>query len=350
LHNGLGKNQDNIFTLTSLPEPISTNYRTFRQELMKRPVIKDITFHWLIPGKEPYASSNFTIDNKAPENKKIYMFPVSYNFNTFYGIRFLAGEDFTEVEPGQYLAKYIINETALHYLGYNKPSDVIGKPFQYFYFETDWIKPGYISGVVEDTYIASFEVNEKPLVMIYKDDFFMSSLSVKYADGEREAAVSAAKEVFHQFAPEKTPEIEHIGMLYKNVYAAYIKQQKLLGFILLVIILISCMGLFAVASFIITNRTKEIGIRKVNGSRTFSIVAMLNKDFLRWVFISFLFACPVAWYAMHKWLENFAYKTELSWWVFAAAGIIAMVIALLTVSWQSWKAASRNPVESLRYE
>ncbi len=350
LKNRLGKNQDNILTIGNLPREITSNFRNFKQELIKRPVIKDMTFHWYLPGKDPFACSNFTIDNKAPENKKIYMLPVSHNFNTFYGIRFLAGDDFTETEPGQYIPKYIINETALHYLGFTKPSEAIGKPFQYFYFETGWIKQGYIIGVVEDTYIASLEINEKPLVMIYKDDFFLSSLSVKYAEGKMDEAVSAVKDVFHQFAPENTPEIEPIGMLYKSLYANYIKQQKLLSFILFIIILISCMGLFAVASFIITSRTKEIGIRKVNGSGTLTIVAMLNKDFLRWVFIAFILACPIAWYAMHKWLQNFAYKTDMSWWVFAAAGIIALAIALITVSWQSWRAATRNPVESLRYE
>jgi putative ABC transport system permease protein len=97
-------------------------------------------------------------------------------------------------------------------------------------------------------------------------------------------------------------------------------------------------------------RTKEIGIRKVNGARTAEIMAMLNKDFIKWVAIAFIIACPLAWYAMHKWLQNFAYKTELSWWVFAAAGVIAMVIALVTVSWQSYRAATQKPVESLRYE
>lgn len=97
-------------------------------------------------------------------------------------------------------------------------------------------------------------------------------------------------------------------------------------------------------------RTKEIGIRKINGAKTSEILTMLNKDFMKWVAIAFVIATPIAWYAMHKWLENFAYKTELSWWIFALAGVLALGIALLTVSWQSWKAATRNPVEALRYE
>ena len=103
-------------------------------------------------------------------------------------------------------------------------------------------------------------------------------------------------------------------------------------------------------SFLVKKRTKEIGIRKTNGARVFEILLMLNRDFMKWVAIAFIIACPIAWYIMHNWLQNFAYRTELSWWIFASAGTIAMVIALLTVCWQSWRAATRNPVEALRYE
>jgi putative ABC transport system permease protein len=110
------------------------------------------------------------------------------------------------------------------------------------------------------------------------------------------------------------------------------------------------MGILGQIFLISLNRTKEIGIRKVNGARISEIIAMLNKDFIKWVAIAFVIATPIAYYAMNKWLENFAYKTELSWWIFALAGLLALGIALLTVSWQSWKAATRNPVEALRYE
>ena len=102
--------------------------------------------------------------------------------------------------------------------------------------------------------------------------------------------------------------------------------------------------------FACQRRIKEIGVRKVNGAKVSEILTMLNKDFVKWVAIAFLVATPIAYYASHKWLESFAYKTELSWWIFALAGLLALGIALLTVSWQSWRAATRNPVEALRYE
>jgi putative ABC transport system permease protein len=110
------------------------------------------------------------------------------------------------------------------------------------------------------------------------------------------------------------------------------------------------LGLFGLAEYSIKNKIKEIGIRKVNGARIGEIMFMLNKDFVKLVLLAFIIACPIAWYSMHQWLQNFAYKTPLSWWVFALAGFVVLVIALVTVSWQSWRAATRNPVEALRYE
>jgi putative ABC transport system permease protein len=118
----------------------------------------------------------------------------------------------------------------------------------------------------------------------------------------------------------------------------------------MIALLITGLGILSISLQNSLNKTKEIGIRKVNGAHTFQIIRMLNKDFAKWVLIAFIIACPLAWYAMNKWLSNFAYKTELSWWIFALAGLIAMGIALLTVSFQSYRAATRNPVESLRYE
>jgi len=135
--------------------------------------------------------------------------------------------------------------------------------------------------------------------------------------------------------------------------AMYMKEEKLaksITFFSLIAIVLTCMGLLGQIFMTSLMRTKEIGVRKVNGATIGEILYMLNKDIIKWVLIAFVIACPIAYYAMEKWLENFAYKTDLSWWVFALAGLITLGITLLTVSWQSWRAATRNPVESLRDE
>ena len=125
---------------------------------------------------------------------------------------------------------------------------------------------------------------------------------------------------------------------------------RFIEFVSLWTILLALTGLLGLIVFISRDKVKEIGIRKVNGATIFEVVRMLNKNVLIWLGIAFVIATPVAWYAMSRWLENFAYKTALSWWIFALAGMAALVVALLTVSWQSWRAAGRNPVEALRYE
>jgi putative ABC transport system permease protein len=128
------------------------------------------------------------------------------------------------------------------------------------------------------------------------------------------------------------------------------KAEKIVKYFTLLTIIISAMGLFALSIYYVQQRTKEIGIRKVNGAKTFGIIVSLNKEFVKWVLIAYAFSIPIAWYAMTKWLENFAYKIELSWWTFALAGGISILIAILTVSWPTLKAAWHNPVEALRYE
>ena len=138
-----------------------------------------------------------------------------------------------------------------------------------------------------------------------------------------------------------------------NFNAMYKQDERLgqaIGMFALIAFILTCMGVFGQIFQVCVNRTKEIGIRKINGASVSEVMVMLSKNFVKWVAVSFIIATPIAWSAMHKWLQGFAYKTELNWWIFALAGVIALGIALLTVSLQSWRAAARNPVESLRYE
>ena len=151
-------------------------------------------------------------------------------------------------------------------------------------------------------------------------------------------------------SPSFPVEVNFLDQAIQNMYQSELEFRHTFSLFAGCAIVICCLGILAMSLFASQRRIKEIGIRKVNGARISEILAMLNSEFVKWVGISFLIACPVAWYAMHKWLQSFAYKTELSWWIFAVAGIMALGIALLTVSWQSWRAATRNPVEALRYE
>ena len=150
--------------------------------------------------------------------------------------------------------------------------------------------------------------------------------------------------------PEYPFQYEYVSSMYKNVYKTELLQAKLLSIFTFIALFICSMGLLGLSLLTTQRRTKEIGIRKINGARISEIMIMLNWDLMKWIMMSFVIAIPLAYIFMNKWLESFAYKTSLSWWIFALAGLIAVFIAVITVSVQSWKASSRNPVEALRYE
>jgi putative ABC transport system permease protein len=154
----------------------------------------------------------------------------------------------------------------------------------------------------------------------------------------------------NKLSPSFPVEISFLDQAVENLYKSEIQFRRTFSLFAGCAIVICCLGILAMSLFACQRRIKEIGIRKVNGARISEVMTMLNRDFVKWVAIAFVIATPIAYFAMNKWLESFAYKTELSWWIFALAGLLALGIALLTVSWQSWKAATRNPVEALRYE
>lgn len=175
-------------------------------------------------------------------------------------------------------------------------------------------------------------------------------IHVRLSPGNLHAGMDAIKKVWKMNYPQQQLEYFFIDDRIAQQYKAETILSRILFAFSTIGILISIIGISALSLFISQQRTKEIGIRKVNGAKISEVMAMLNRDFVKWVAIAFIVATPIAWYAMNKWLESFAYKTTMSWWVFAIAGLLALVIALLTVSWQSWKTATRNPVEALRYE
>ena len=162
--------------------------------------------------------------------------------------------------------------------------------------------------------------------------------------------IGEIKTAWNEVSPGFPFEFKFIDQQVEELYKSEMIFEKIFRFGSFFAILISCLGLFGLVLGSTEQRRKEIGIRKVNGAKIGEVLLMLNKDFIKWVLISFVIASPLAWFIMNKWLENFAYKTTLSWWIFALAGVLALGIALLTVSWQSWRAATKNPVEALRYE
>jgi putative ABC transport system permease protein len=206
-----------------------------------------------------------------------------------------------------------------------------------------------IVGVVKDFHFRSLHFPIELLVLSNNPEA-ISTMNVRIAPGSTSETLNYIRETYRKNRDNREFSYRFFDDLLNEKYQAETRLKNItLAFSLLAIV-ISVLGILGMAIFSIDRRTKEIGIRRVAGAKSSEILMLLNKDFTIWVGVAFLIAAPVAWYVMHKWLQNFVYKTELSWWIFLLASIIIFGIALITVNWLSWRAATRNPVEALRYE
>ncbi len=287
--------------------------------------------------------NGFTVYN--PDNLEAYTtnsIGIDEDFSQVLELPVLEGRNFSKDLASDREA-ILINETLKRKLGW---SSIENK--QLFLFSKDY-KVNVI-GVFKDMNINSLAQNIAPMIYRYKENSYPQYIAFRVKEGQNSQAMALIKSEWEKISDGKPFSAFSVADRFNSMYENEERLSKIIGAFCLIAVVLSCFGLLAYVAMSVSQRTKEIGIRKVNGARISEVMTMLNRDFVKWVVIAFGFATPIAFYAMHKWLENFAYKTELSWWIFALAGILALGIALITVSWQSWRAATRNPVEALRYE
>ncbi len=335
LNKDLGFNRENVMFVISSSIPAKKD--VLIDEFKKINGVENISASFGLPGLES------TRNGYRPEGQDEWrMFNALFVDDEFfetYNLQLADGRSFRKGKEAD-ADSYIINQTLARQLNWDKP---VGKSL---------FRDGRheIIGVVRDFHLASIYEKIPPLIIskAHSEEFY--ALSLKISTDNIQHTIVGLKKSWESIVPNEVFSFAFLDEKYQNLYA----EVKRLGTILLIFtvlaITISLLGLFGITLLTINSYTKEIGIRKVNGAKSKQIILMLNQDFLKWVLIAFVIGCPIAWYGMNRWLENFAYKTQLSWWIFVLAGAIAVVIALVTVSWQSWRAASRNPVEALRYE
>lgn len=264
---------------------------------------------------------------------------VSEDFLQTFGINLTDGRGFMSGDKDH---ACLMNEAAMKRFGWD---NVVGKKYK------NGRDGGYdLVGVVNNFNVQSLHSEMTPVALLYEPDREFNTLSLRLMPGNIGQQIAELQKVWKNLLPEDPMEFAFYDTQFQAMYEKEDKLAKSITFFSIIALVLTCMGILGQIFMISMNRSKEIGVRKVNGARISEIMAMLNKDFVKWVAVAFVIATPIAWYAMNKWLENFAYKTTLSWWIFAFAGLLALGIALLTVSWQSWKAATKNPVEALRYE
>ncbi|MBC8003964.1 MAG: ABC transporter permease [Verrucomicrobia bacterium] len=255
------------------------------------------------------------------------------------GIEMADGRSFSS-QYGDEKNNVILNQQAIDMMGLKNP---VGQSIRL------WGEEKQIIGVAKNFHFKSLRHKINPMIITYMPQKTVCIMA-KLEAGTEAKTLASIKKLYTTFNTGSAFEYQFLDTAFQKLYAAEERVSVLSKYFAGLGILISCLGLFGLATYASEQRIKEIGVRKVNGATIWEIITLLNNDFVKWVAISFIIATPISYYAMTNWLENFAYKTDLSWWIFALAGLLALGIALLTVSWQSWKAATRNPVEALRYE
>ncbi|RKD92074.1 ABC transporter permease [Mangrovibacterium diazotrophicum] len=289
-----------------------------------------------------YSTRTFKVSGS--EVLTTYVFKADHYFIPTLNLSLLAGRNFTESNVVESDKTIIVNEEFARRMKFD--TSPVGR------IVDDGNSKYTIIGLVNDYQFLTSREKIEPMILYARTNMGngYSSVLVKYNPQNLDKVIAAIKAGWKKI---DTKESLNYTFWDKELESRYKSEERLSKTILyasVIAIVILSLGLFGLTVLISAQRTGEIGIRKVNGARIAEVIIMLNSNYLKWVLYAFILACPIAWYLMHKWLEGFAYKTELSWWIFALAGLLALGIALLTVSWQSWRAATRNPVEALRYE
>ncbi len=347
----LGFNKDQVLTFHLNDEKAREKVPVIKAELLGNPAIESVASASNPIGVNFLKVNGlyFEINGRIAESSKsVQNFSVDADYLKTLEIPLAQGRDFSEDSPADQNNAILVNETLVKELGWKKP---LGKRVRFIIDDKGTMSERMVIGVVKDFHVYSLQHKIEPLALVmHPSASEQDNLYVRIRAGESAKALALLEQTHQRFDPGAGFEYHFLDQNFARQYETEQKQGTMVLLFAGLTILIACLGLFGLATFTAEQRTKEIGVRKVLGASVSSIVALLSKDFLKLVLLALVIACPLAWYALHRWLQDFAYKVTLEWWVFALAGGLAVGIALLTVSFQSVKAALMNPVKSLRSE
>ena len=345
----LGYDKEHIITLPYY-NTINPQYDAFRNDLLQNSGIKEVARSSRIPtGRllDYGGASTMVGDSMQPVTAAIKDVSVDYDFIPTYGIHLVAGRNFSR-DYSMDTSNFILNESAVKAIGWKSPQEAIDRNFKY------GDTKGKVIGVIKDFHFESLQHAIGPMVLINPattpTDSRFHSLSIKISGKNTPSSLASVEKIWKTYLPELPYQYTFLDENFSKLYQTEQRQGTIFTVFACIAIFIACLGLFGLSAFEITQRVKEIGVRKVLGAKVSSIVTLLSIDFLKLVLIAIIVAFPIAWYAMSHWLQGFAYRINIHWWVFLLSAILALVIALVTVSFQAIKAAMANPVKSLRSE
>src|SRR5665213_874299 len=346
----LGYNKEHIITLPYY-NSVNSQYDAFRNDLLQSQGIKDVARSSRIPtGRllDYQGASTMAGDSMQPVTADIRNVSADYDFIPTYGIHVVAGRNFSR-EYSMDTSNFILNESAVKAIGWKSPQDAIGTNFKYGGAK------GRIIGVMADFHFESLQHEIVPMVLLNpattaNSSPYFSNLSIKIAGNNIPASLASVENIWKKYLPELPYQYTFLDEKFNKMYQSEQRQENIFTVFSCIAIFIACLGLFGLSAFEINQRVREIGVRKVLGAKVSSIVTLLSKDFLKLVLVATLIAFPIAWFAMSHWLQGFAYRIHIHLWIFILSAILALIVALVTVSFQAIKAALANPVESLRSE
>jgi putative ABC transport system permease protein len=342
----LGFNKDQELILPLRSNVARKLYSSLKNELQKNPGIRSVGASFNYPG---YMGSNWTYyaEGKASnDNHNLYTSIVDFDFLKTLQIQPVAGHIFTDQIPSDSVDGAVLNQKAVELLGYN-PATCIGKRVYATAPSHDIFK---IVGVVKDFHFEDLHVPINGVLFMVNSNPVYSYIIAHINSSNIENTIAGIQRTWQSLNPNEPFEYSFLDEQFQRQYDADNRLAAIVGYTTGIAILISCLGLFGLAAFSAEQRTKEIGIRKVLGAGTSNLVALLSFDFLKLVGIAIVIGMPLGWWATNKWLRDFAYRTPVNWWLFAFSALTAMVIAFATISFQAFRAATSNPVESLRTE
>lgn len=318
------------------------SYNTIKNTLQNQSYVSSVSVASRIPSGELNNWGSILPEGQT-EVKNIPFVHITFDYFSTLGIKPTQGRLFSDKFKTDVAESIILNEKAVKYLGIE--GNPIGQSVK-----ISWPKSTRrIIGVIEDINFESLYNKTKPaaFVISYPEAYH---LIVKVKSSDVIESMKSVTEICQEIYSDEVIEFSLLDKILQSRYQNDTKTFELMGYFSILAILLACVGLMGMVAFILARRTKEIGVRKVNGASVIEIIKMLNLSFIRWIVFSFIIATPIAYYFMDKWLTNFAYQTAISWWIFALSGVVTLAIVLITVSWLTYRAASRNPIEALRYE
>src|SRR5450432_4398658 len=345
----LGYDKEHLITLPYYND-INTSYESFRNELLQNPEIKNLARSSRIPtGRllDDMGASAYVGDSLRPITTDIKFLATDYDFIPTYAIHVVAGRNFSRAF-GTDTSNFVLNEAAVLAIGWKSSADAVGKNFKYGQFK------GKVLGVVSDFHFESLRQKIVAIILVNTPvsptDSYFNTLSVKITGNHVTGALATLEKTWRKYMPEIPFRYTFLDESYTKLYESEQRQGTIFTVFACIAIFIACLGLFGLSAFTISQRVKEIGVRIVLGAKVNSIVVLLSGDFLKLVLIASVIAFPIAWYAMAHWLQDFAYRIDIQWWVFVLSAILALIVALGTVSFHAIRAAMANPVKSLRSE